>query len=143
MAPKKKIKALVKLQLHAGKATPAPPVGTALGPHGVNMQEFCAQFNEKTRPLGETVIPVVVTIYEDRTLSFITKQPPAANLIRQTLGLAKGSGEPNKNKIGTITDAQIEEVAKKKMPDLNAKDLAGAKKMIEGTAKNMGLKIGN
>ncbi len=137
----KKVKAIVKLQITAGKANPAPPVGTALGPHGVNIQDFCMKFNEKTKALGDITIPAVVTIYEDRTLTFITKTPPAAVLIIKTLGIEKGSGIPNKNKVGTLTQAQLTEIAKTKMPDLNANDIEAAKRMIAGTARNMGVKV--
>lgn len=137
----KAVKAIVKLQIPAGKANPAPPVGTALGPHGVNMQDFCAKFNEKTRELGDTIIPCVITIYEDRTLDFITKQPPAAILIKKAINLAKGSGEPHKTKVGTITKAQLEEVAKIKMEDLNANDVDAAMKIMAGTARSMGVKV--
>ena len=139
----KPVKAIVKLQIPAGKANPAPPVGTALGPHGVNMQEFCAAFNNKTGQMGDTIIPCVITIYEDRTLSFITKQPPAAILIKKAINLAKGSGEPHKNKVGTITRAQLEEIAKIKMEDLNANDIDAAVKILGGTARSMGVKVEN
>lgn len=141
MAPTKKIKAVVKLQLAAGKANPAPPVGTALGPHGVNMQDFCMKFNEKTRELGDTIIPAIVTIYEDRTFTFITKQPPAAILIKKALKIEKGSGVPHKDKVGTITKAQLEEIAKIKMEDLNANDIEAAVKILGGTARSMGVKV--
>jgi len=140
MAPKK-IQAIVKLQIPAGKANPAPPVGTALGPHGVNLQDFCAKFNEATRPLGETVIPVIITILEDRSFTFIMKKPPAAILIKKAIGIEKGSPVPHKDKVGTITRAQLEEVAKTKMEDLNANDLEGAMKIIAGTARSMGVKV--
>lgn len=141
MAPTKKIKAVVKLQLAAGKANPAPPVGTALGPHGVNMQDFCMKFNEKTRELGDTIIPAIVTIYEDRTFTFITKQPPAAILIKKAIKIEKGSGVPHKDKVGTITKAQLEEIAKIKMEDLNANDIEAAVKILGGTARSMGVKV--
>jgi large subunit ribosomal protein L11 len=141
MAPTKKIKAVVKLQLAAGKANPAPPVGTALGPHGVNMQDFCMKFNEKTRELGDTIIPAIVTIYEDRTFTFITKQPPAAILIKKAIKIEKGSAVPHKDKVGTITRAQLEEIAKIKMEDLNANDIEAAMKILGGTARSMGVKI--
>lgn len=137
----KKIMAIVKLQIPAGKANPAPPVGTALGPHGVNMQDFCSQFNAKTQDLGDTIIPCVITIYEDRTLSFITKQPPAAILIKKAINLAKGSGVPHKDKVGTITRAQLEEIAKIKMEDLNANDIEAAMKIMAGTARSMGVQV--
>ncbi|MFA5854905.1 MAG: 50S ribosomal protein L11 [Candidatus Gracilibacteria bacterium] len=140
MAPKK-ISAIVKLQINAGKANPAPPVGTALGPHGVNLQDFCAKFNEATRPMGDTVIPAIITIYEDRSFTFITKQPPAAILIKKAINLAKGSAVPHKDKVGTITRAQLEEIAKIKMEDLNANDLDAAVKIMAGTARSMGVKV--
>lgn len=140
MADKKVIK-IVKLQIPAGKANPAPPVGTALGPHGVNMQDFCNQFNNQTQDKGDTIIPVVISIYEDRSFSFITKQPPAAILIKKAINLAKGSGEPHKNKVGTITKAQLEEVAKIKMEDLNANDIEAAMKIMAGTARSMGVQV--
>lgn len=133
--------AIVKLQIPAGKANPAPPVGTALGPHGVNMQEFCTAFNNQTGQLGDTVIPCVITIYEDRSFTFITKQPPAAVLIKKAINLKKGSGEPHKTKVGTITKAQLEEVAKIKMEDLNANDMDAAMKIMAGTARSMGVKV--
>lgn len=137
----KPVKAIVKLQIPAGKANPAPPVGTALGPHGVNMQDFCTKFNEKTREMGDTIIPCVITIYEDRTLDFITKQPPAAILIKKAINLQKGSGEPHKEKVGTITRAQLEEIAKIKMEDLNANDMDAAVKILGGTARSMGVRV--
>lgn len=140
MAPKK-INAIVKLQIPAGKANPAPPVGTALGPHGVNLQAFCTEFNEKTRPLGDTVIPVIVTILEDRSFSFIMKQPPAAILIKKAIGLEKGSAAPHKDKVGTINRAQLEEITKTKMEDLNANDLEAGMKIMAGTARSMGVKV--
>ena len=132
---------MVKLQIAAGKATPAPPVGTALGPHGVNIMDFCKAFNAKTASQEGLIIPAVVTIYADRTLSFITKTPPAAVLLKRAASIAKGSGEPNRNKVGSVTIAQLEEIAKTKMPDLNASDLAGAVKIVSGTARSMGLEV--
>ena len=141
MAPVKKIKALVKLQIAAGKANPAPPVGTALGPHGVNMQDFCMKFNEKTREMGDTIIPAIITIYEDRSFSFITKKPPAAILIKKAIKLEKGSAVPHKDKVGTITRAQLEEIAKIKMEDLNANDIEAAMKIMAGTARSMGVVV--
>lgn len=140
MAPKK-IAAIVKLQIPAGKANPAPPVGTALGPHGINLQDFCSKFNEATRPMGDTVIPVIITILEDRSFSFIMKQPPAAILIKKAINLAKGSAVPHKDKVGTITRAQLEEIAKIKMEDLNANDIEAAMKIMAGTARSMGVKV--
>lgn len=137
----KKIKTEVKLQIPAGKANPAPPVGTALGPHGLNLQDFCTQFNNKTKSMGDMVIPAVVTVYEDRTFSFITKTPPASNLITKALGIDKGSGVPNKNKVGKLTQAQLREIATTKMPDLNANDIEAAMRTIAGTARNMGVEV--
>lgn len=137
----KEVKAFVKLQVSAGKANPAPPVGTALGPHGIDIQAFCSQFNEKTRDLGDTVIPVEITIYDDRSFTFITKQPPAAILIKKAISLAKGSSEPHKDKVGVLSRAKLEEVAKAKMEDLNANDLEAAMKIIAGTARSMGVKV--
>jgi len=137
----KPIKAIVKLQCPAGKANPAPPVGTALGPQGVNIMEFCQSFNEQTREKGNTIIPVEITIYEDRTFTFILKQPPAAILIKQALSKEKGSDNSKKNKIGNLTEAQLEEIAKIKMSDLNANDIEAAKKIIAGTARSMGVEI--
>lgn len=144
MAPKKKkIKALVKLQVKAGAANPAPPVGPALGQHGVNIMDFCNQFNERTREQQGLVIPVVITIFDDRSFNFITKTPPAAVLLKRAAKLAKASGEPNKNKVGSVSEAQVEEIAAMKMPDLNAASLESAKSMIRGTARSMGLVIEN
>ena len=141
MPPKKKIAALVKVQLQAGAATPAPPVGTALGPHGVNIMDFCKAYNAQTESMRGNVIPVEITIYEDRSFTFITKTPPAAVLIKQAIGLDKGSGEPNRNKVGTITRAQVRQIAEQKMPDLNANDVDAASKIIEGTARSMGVEV--
>ena len=137
----KKVKVELKLQLPAGKATPAPPVGTALGPHGVNLAQFVKEFNDKTQAMGDTVIPIVMTIYEDRSFSFILKTPPAANLIMKAIGLAKGSANPLTTKVGKITAKQITEIAEKKMPDLNVNDLAAAEKTIRGTARSMGVEV--
>lgn len=137
----KPIKAIVKLQCPAGKANPAPPVGPALGQHGVNIMEFCQSFNEQTREKGNTVIPVEITIYEDRTFSFVLKQPPAAVLIKQALKKDKGSDNSKKNKIGKLTQAQLSEIAETKMSDLNANDLEAAKKIIAGTARSMGVEV--
>jgi len=137
----KKIKAIVKLQCDAGKANPAPPVGTALGPHGIAIQEFCQEFNERTKDQMGSVIPAVITIYEDRSFTFVTKQPPASDLIKKAINLAKGSGVPNKTKVGKITKAQLKAVAEQKMPDLNANDIDAAMKIIAGTAKNMGVEV--
>ena len=131
----------IRLQLPAGAANPAPPVGPALGAHGVNIMDFCKAFNAKTASQEGLIIPAVVTIYADRTLSFITKTPPAAVLLKRAANIAKGSGEPNRNKVGTVTMAQVEEIAKTKMPDLNSNDLAGAVKVVSGTARSMGLEV--
>ena len=137
----KKIQAQVKLQIAAGKATPAPPVGTALGPHGVNIMDFCKNFNAKTAAQDGLIIPAVVTIYSDRSYSFILKTPPAAVLLKRAANIAKGSGVPNKNKVGTITAKQVEEIAKIKMPDLNTDTLASAVRSVAGTARSMGLDV--
>jgi len=137
----KKVKVQIKLQLPAGKATPAPPVGTALGPHGVNLAGFVKEFNDKTAQMGDTIVPVVMTIYEDRSFTFILKTPPASNLIMKAIGLAKGSANPLTTKVGKITAKQIREIAEKKMPDLNANDLAAAEKIIRGTARSMGVEV--
>ncbi|MHB8512634.1 MAG: 50S ribosomal protein L11 [Actinomycetota bacterium] len=141
MPPKKKIMTVVKLQINAGAATPAPPVGTALGPHGVNIMEFCKQYNAATQSQTGTVIPVEVTIYEDRSFSLVTKTPPASVLIKQKASIEKGSGEPNRNKVGTLTKDKVREIAELKMPDLNANDIDAAMKIIEGTARSMGVDI--
>ena len=141
MPPKKKILTTVKLQISAGAATPAPPVGTALGPHGINIMEFCKQYNAATESQRGTIIPAEITIYEDRSFTFITKTPPAAVLIKQKAGLDKGSGEPNRNKVGTISRAKVREIAELKMPDLNANDVDAAMKIIEGTARSMGVTV--
>ncbi|HTB23130.1 MAG TPA: 50S ribosomal protein L11 [bacterium] len=137
----KKIKAVVKIQIPAGQANPAPPVGTALGPHGVNIMEFCKAFNAKTAKDNGLIIPALITIYTDRTFTFVTKTPPAAILLLRAAGVPKGSGVPNKTKVGKVTSAQVEEIAKAKMPDLNAKDLAGAKRLVAGTARSMGIDV--
>ena len=137
----KKIKAIVKVQIPAGKATAAPPVGTALGPHGINMGQFIKEYNEKTASLAGTVVPAVVTIFEDRSFTFVTKSPPAADLIRKEAGVEKGSGKPNKEKIGKITKAQVKKIAETKMNDLNATSLEAAMRMVEGTARSMGVDV--
>ncbi|MGD0310170.1 MAG: 50S ribosomal protein L11 [Acidobacteriota bacterium] len=137
----KKVIANVKLQVLAGKATPAPPVGSALGPHGLNIMDFCKAFNAKTAKQEGLIIPVVVTVYSDRTYSFITKTPPAAVLLKKAANIAKGSGEPNKNKIGKVTLKQVREIAQSKMPDLNASTLDAAVNIILGTARSMGLEV--
>jgi large subunit ribosomal protein L11 len=139
----KKIKAVVKVQIQAGKATAAPPVGTALGPHGINMGQFIKEYNERTAALAGTVVPAVVTIFEDRSYTFVTKSPPAADLIRREAGIEKGSGKPNKEKVGKITRAQVKKIAETKMADLNATSIEGAMKMVEGTARSMGVEVGS
>ena len=139
---RKKITAIVKLQIRAGQATPAPPVGTALGQHGVNIMEFCRQYNEATQAQMGQVIPVELTIYEDRSFSFITKQPPAAELLKSAAALEKGSGEPNRNKVGQVTREQVRQIAQRKMADLNATDEEAAMRIIEGTARSMGIEVG-
>ncbi len=142
MAPKtKKLKAVVKLQIPAGQANPAPPVGTALGPHGIPLMDFCKQFNDATKDKAGFIIPVVLNIYEDRTFTFITKTPPASNLIKKELGLEKGSPESNKQKVGKITMEQLKKIAAIKMQDLNARDIDAAARIIEGTARNMGIEL--
>jgi len=137
----KKIKAVVKVQINAGKATAAPPVGTALGPHGINMGQFIKDYNERTASLTGTVVPAVVTIFEDRSYTFVTKSPPAADLIRKEAGIEKGSGNPNKNKVGKITRAKVRSIAEVKMNDLNANTIESAMRMVEGTARSMGVEI--
>ncbi len=137
----KKILTLIKLQIPAGKANPAPPIGPALGQHGVNIQDFCSKFNAATKDEGDTVIPVEITVFEDRSFIFKTKTPPAAVLIIKKLGIEKGSAIPNKDKVGSITKAQLEEIAKQKMADLNANNLEGAVNIIAGTARSMGVKV--
>ena len=137
----KKIQAQVKLQIAAGKATPAPPVGTALGPHGVNIMDFCKNFNAKTAKEDGLIIPVVVTVYADRSYSFITKTPPASVLLKKIANLAKGSAEPNRNKVGTVTARQVEDIAKTKLPDLNCESLESAVKTVRGTARSMGIDV--
>jgi large subunit ribosomal protein L11 len=138
---RKRVSAVVKLEIKAGAATPAPPVGTALGQHGVNIMDFCRQYNEATQPFAGQVIPVELTIYEDRSFSFITKQPPAAELIKSAAALEKGSGEPNRQKVARISRDQVRQIAERKMPDLNANDIEGAMKIIEGTARSMGVEV--
>src|SRR5437773_12233213 len=138
---RKKVLAIVKLQIKAGQATPAPPVGTALGQHGVNIMEFCRQYNEATQAQMGQVIPVELTIYEDRSFSFITKQPPAAELLKQAAGVEKGSGEPNRTKVARVTKDQVRQIAERKMVDLNATDIEAAMKVIEGTARSMGIEV--
>ena len=138
---KKEVVAQVKLQIPAGKANPAPPVGPALGPHGVNIMEFCKAFNAQTQAMGDTIIPVVLTVYQDRSFSFITKTPPASELIKKAAGIIKGSGVPNKEKVGKLTSAQVMEIAKTKLPDLNAYSVEEAALIIRGTARSMGVDI--
>jgi len=137
----KKVAAMVKLQIPAGKATPAPPVGTALGPHGLNIMDFCKNFNAKTAKDEGLIIPVVVTIYADRSFTFITKTPPAANLLLKEAGVEKGSAQPNRVKVGKVTRAQLKKIAEIKMADLNASDLESAMRMVAGTARSMGLEV--
>lgn len=137
----KPIKIILKIQLQAGKATPAPPVGTALGPHGINIQQFCLQFNEATKDKAGSVIPAEITIYEDRTFTFKLKTPPASDLLKKAAGAEKGSGSPLKSKVGKITREQLRQIAEVKMPDLNANNIEGAMKIIEGTARNMGITV--
>lgn len=141
MAPKKKVTGKIKLQIEAGKANPSPPVGPALGQKGVNIMDFCKQFNDRTASQAGYVIPVVIDVYEDRSFTFVTKSPPAPVLIRKAINIPKGSAVPNKTKVGSVTKAQLEEIAKTKMEDLNATSMESAVKMIEGTAKSMGVKV--
>ena len=141
MAPKKKVTGKIKLQIEAGKANPSPPVGPALGQKGVNIMEFCKQFNDKTASQAGLIIPVVIDVYEDRSFSFVTKSPPAPVLIKQAISLSKGSAAPNKSKVGTITKAQVEEIAKIKKEDLNATTVEAAIEMIKGTARSMGVTV--
>ena len=138
---RRRVAAVLKIELTAGQATPAPPVGTALGPHAVNIMDFCKQYNAATQAQAGNVVPVEITIYEDRTFSFELKTPPAAVLLRKAAGVEKGSGTPNKDGVGTITRQQLREIAQTKMPDLNAIDLEGAERIIEGTARSMGIKV--
>ncbi len=141
MAKKKEVKATVKLMLPAGQATPAPPVGPALGQHGVNIMEFCKAFNERTKGMEGTIVPAVVTIYKDRTFDFVLKTPPTSFLLKQAAKIAKGSSEPNRVKVGKVTRKQLEEIARIKLPDLNTDDLQKAMRIVEGTARNMGIEI--
>lgn len=136
-----KIKKIIKLQIQAGKANPAPPVGPVLGQHGLNIQDFCIKFNDATKDKGDDIIPAEITVFEDRTFSFILKTPPVSDLLRKAIGIKKGSGSPLKDKVGKITQEQLTEIAQKKMPDLNANDLESAKKIVAGTARSMGVKI--
>ena len=137
----KPIETVLKLQLDAGKANPAPPVGTALGPHGINIADFCKKFNEATKDMMGDVVPAEITIFEDRTFTFKLKTPPASSLLKKAAGIEKGSGEPNKKKVGTVTKAQVREIAEKKMIDLNTTNLEAAEKIIAGTARNMGIEV--
>ena len=137
----KEVKSLVKLQIPAGKANPAPPVGPALGQHGVNIMEFCKQFNEKTKGQEGSIIPVIITVYTDRSFTFIMKTPPASDLLKKAAGIIKGSGTPNKEKVARVSAAQVQEIARLKMPDLNAASPAAASKIIAGTARSMGITV--
>ena len=137
----KQIKTIIKLQIKAGQANPAPPVGPALGQHGLNIQEFCTRFNEATKEMGGDIIPVEITIFEDRSFDFVLKTPPAADLLRKAAGIEKGSGEPHKKKVGKVSKEQIRQIAEKKMKDLNAYTAEQAEKIIEGTARNMGIEV--
>ncbi len=141
MAAKKKVLATAKLQIVAAQATPAPPVGTALGQHGVNIMDFCKQYNEATQQFAGQVIPVELTIFEDRSFTFVLKQPPAAELIRKAAGIEKGSGEPNREKVARLSRQQVKEIAERKMVDLNANDIDNAMRIIEGTARSMGVEV--
>jgi large subunit ribosomal protein L11 len=141
MAKTKPVQALVKLQVPAGNATPAPPIGPALGQHGVNIMEFCKAFNARTQGQPGLIIPVVITVYSDRSFTFITKTPPASVLLKRAAGLAKGSGEPNRNKVAKVTRSQVKEIAELKKPDLNSNDLEAAIRMVEGTARSMGIDV--
>ncbi len=137
----KKAKAIVKLQVPAGKATPAPPVGTALGPHGINIMQFCKEYNAKTQSMAGMIVPVEITIFQDRSFTFILKTPPAPVLLKKAAGVEKASGVPNRNKVGSVTRKQVREIAEMKMRDLNAVDVEGAMRMIEGTARSMGIDV--
>ena len=138
---KKKVKTVIRLQIQAGKATPAPPVGTALGPHGINIMEFCKAYNERTQAQAGTVIPAEITVYEDRTFTFVTKTPPAGDLLKKAAGIDKGSATPNRAKVGAVTRDQVREIAQTKMDDLNANDIEQAMRIIEGTARSMGVTV--
>jgi len=139
----KKIKTVIKLQIPAGKANPAPPVGPALGQHGLNIAEFCQKFNAATSKMGGDIVPIEITVYEDRTYTFITKTPPASELLKKAAGIAKGSGKPLQEKVGKVTKAQVREIAQRKLPDLNTNDIDAAMRIIEGTARQMGLEVIN
>lgn len=137
----KKVTGQIKLQIPGGKATPAPPVGPALGQHGLNIMEFCKAFNDRTKTMEGSIIPVIITTYQDRSYTFVTKTPPASEMLKKAAGIIKGSGEPNRNKVGKVTQKQVEEIAKTKLPDLNANSLEAAVKIVSGTARSMGLEI--
>ena len=137
----KKVQALIKLQVPAGKANPSPPVGPALGQHGVNIMQFCKEFNARTAQQGDLIIPVVITVYNDRSFTFVTKTPPAAVLLKKAAGIEKGSGEPNKNKVGKVTKKQVRDIAQQKLPDLNTTNLDAAVRTVEGAARSMGLEV--
>ncbi len=139
--PKKEVVAQVKLLIPAGKANPAPPVGPALGPHGINIMEFCKQFNAQTQAMGDTLVPAILSVYNDRSFAFVLKTPPASELIKKIAGIVKGSGVPNKDKVGAITMSQVEEIAKTKLPDLNTTSLESAVNIIKGTARSMGVEV--
>ena len=141
MAKKKEVLTKVKLQIKAGAANPAPPIGPALGQHGLNIMDFCKQYNAATKDKGDMIVPVEISIYKDRSFSFILKTPPAADLLRKAAGIEKGSGEPNRNKVGAVSRQKVKEIAEIKMPDLNANDIDAAMKIIEGTARNMGITV--
>lgn len=141
MATKKEVKATIKLRIPGGQASPSPPVGPALGQHGLNIMEFCKAFNERTKGMEGTIVPVVITVYADRSYDFVIKTPPTSFLLKQAAKIAKGSPEPNRIKVGKVTRKQIEEIAKIKMPDLNTRNLEAAMRIIEGTAKNMGIEV--
>ena len=137
----KQVKTVVKLQIPGGKATPAPPIGPALGQAGINLQQFCTQFNDRTKDMVGSIVPVIITVYEDRTFTFITKTPPASDLLRQAAGIQKGSGKPNREKAGKVTKEQLRAIAERKMPDLNANDIEAAMRIIAGSARQMGIEI--
>lgn len=139
----KKVKTTLKLQIQAGKATPAPPIGTALGPHGINIMDFCKAFNEKTKDKRDSLIPVEMTIYEDRSFDFVLKTPPVSDMIKKALKIEKGSGDPLKNKVGKLTKAQVRQIAEAKMQDLNANDVQAAERIVAGTARSMGVEVEN
>jgi large subunit ribosomal protein L11 len=138
---KKKVKTVIRLQIQAGKATPAPPVGTALGPHGLNIMEFCRAYNERTAAQAGSIVPAEITVYEDRTFTFVTKTPPAGDLLKKAAGVEKGSARPNRDKVGTVSSAQIREIAELKLTDLNAIDVEHAMRTVEGTARSMGITV--